>query len=882
MYRREYKDNFTAKWICASDEFLEKFNRPKTVEFQGADFIWGRRYTRAYFRRVFELERLPDTAWFHFLCDNLCDIYINGKCASFEKRDTGVVDVKELLVKGKNILMIRAYQTADPDSFTSALTGGLHMSFNDADDVDLLTDNGFENVRFIDFWETEDPDGWATDFTSNKEVRSQLIVTHMHPIAIKRSCFFRKDFEVREQVKKATIIASALGCYEPHLNGKRVDETYFTPSSSDKAKEYQTYDVTEQLCNGQNTIAAITGNGWYNCESWGALLAQKPALLMELCVEYENGEIQTIGTDESWKLHESPLVDNDIQFGERYDASLEIENWNSPDCDTSDWENAVPLENPKFTSLLCQNYPPIRATNRRTVKFVKEFEDGSRLFDCGINIAGAVELTVRNAAKGQRVFVYVSERLDDKGDVELGAYVAPYYMQDSYPDGNAPFNLRNVNVYKAKGEAIEKYSPRFCYTGFRYIKISGVKAEENDVIAREMHNDLAVCGEFESSDETLVKLWNATKQTWLNNCYNGPTDCPTREKNFWTGDTMIFSHVACWYTDCESFLSRWTDLGRKMTGPYGWEDEEYMLPWTLYRFYGDKEILKIKYKSICALIARRMETAKGEPLPLNPYSCYNDWLNPTGQNLSPEFFSHCWYLRMLDVASRIAEVLGDTENQKLWREKFEQGKSYFNELYYNAEVGEYSEKIQSSAILPLAFMLVPDGEEQRVADSLHRYLENNKYHLTTGFQASRFILDVLSDYGYGEDAVKLLHQSEFPSWKYIIDSGATNITESWFAMNDPDKSISMCHFSLASSFAWFFEYLGGIRIYECSPGLEKIVLEPHCFEKLGSCKISYKSKYGKIVSEWRFDNGELSWNYNIPEGIHAEVRKPRIYKSLEV
>ena len=89
-----------------------------------------------------------------------------------------------------------------------------------------------------------------------------------------------------------------------------------------------------------------------------------------------------------------------------------------------------------------------------------------------------------------------------------------------------------------------------------------------------------------------------------------------------------------------------------------------------------------------------METAKGEPLPLNPYSCYNDWLNPTGQNLSPEFFSHCWYLRMLDVASQIAEVLGDTENQKLWREKFEQGKSYFNELYYNAEVGEYSEKIQ--------------------------------------------------------------------------------------------------------------------------------------------------------------------------------------------
>ena len=878
MYTCEYKSDFSAKWICASDKFLEKFNRPKAEEFQNAKYIWGRRYTRAYFRRVFNIEKTVSNAYFHFLCDNLCDVYINGKEVSFEKRDTGRVNIKDYLVDGKNLLMIRAYQTASPDSFTSALTGGVRIEYNDGTGEDILTDESFENVRFIDFWQTEDPEGWATDFDSNMEVRNQLIVTDMHAIAIKRSCCFRKDFTACGKVKKATLCSSALGCYEPHINGKAVDNSYFNPSSMDKAKEYQVYDVTDSITEGENTLSAITGNGWYNCESWGALLAKKPAVLMELTIEYSDGRTEKVCTDKTWDIHESPLVDNDIQFGERYDASLEIVGWDKPDCDTCGWDKAAELDNPPFTSLLRQNYPPVRATRYLPVKFLHELPDGSHVFDCGVNVAGAVEVTVRNAKRGQKIYVYVSERLDENKNLELGAYVAPYYMQDSYPDGKAPYNLRNLNVYIAKGETEEKYSPRFCYTGFRYIRVVGVNIDPSDISVREMHNALAVTGEFESKDETLTRLWNAVKQTWLNNCYNGPTDCPTREKNFWTGDTMIFSHLACWYTDCQAFLSRWTDLGRKMTGPYGWEDEQYMLPWTLYKFYGDKEILRTKYKSICGFVKHRRKTANGGYLPIKPYSCYNDWLNPTGENLSSDFFSHCWYLHMLDTVSKIAVVLEDHENKALWESEFKAGKEFFNQLYYNAENGEYSEKIQSSAVLPLAFGLVPDGEEQKVADTLHGYLKKNNFRLTTGFQASRYLLDVLSDHGYGVDAVKLLHQSEFPSWKYILDSGATNITESWLAMNDPDKSISMCHFSLGAPFAWLFEYLGGIRIYECSPGFESVVLEPYCFENLGSCKISYNTKYGKIVSEWSFEGGEFTWNYSIPDGIKAEIRQPHVYK----
>ena len=878
IYKKEYKPDFKAKWICASDSYLEEYNRPKTAEFPTAPFMWGKRYTRVHFRRIFKACNGIKEAYLHLLCDNIMDVYLNGKSVSSEKKDTGKIDILSYLTDD-NILMIRAYQTATPDSFTSAITGGLRIIYENGNVENILTDENFENVRFITFWVTEEPSGWETDRETNLEKQCQLLVTPMHPIAIKRSCIFRKDFSVSKSVTRATLLSSALGCYEAHINGKPVDNVYFLPSAMDIAKEYQHFDVTPFIRNGHNMLSAITGNGWYNCSSWGNLSANKPALIMELTLEYSDGSTETLGTDETWKITTSPLVDNDLQFGERYDARLEIDNWNDTECDTDTWEYASVMNTVPFDKLLLQNYPPIRATAYRSVTLIGEIDKGVWLYDCGMNVSGAVELTLHDTVCGQKIEIGVCERLTDTGKPELGAYGAVYYQLDSLPDGKAPYNLRNINVYTAKGARIEKYSPRFCYTGFRYVYIKGTDTAPtaSDIIVREMHNDLEVTGTFCSDDELLNRYWTAICQTWYNNCFNGPTDCPTREKNFWTGDTMIFSSLACWFNDCKDILSRWTDVGRKMTGPYGWEDEEYMLPWTLYRFYGDDSILRAKWDGMLALYERRKDTS-GALLPKDPYSCYNDWLNPTGQNLSSDFFSHCWYLRMLDILSQIAKVIGDTERQHQFEKEFTDGKDLFHSTYYNNEDNEYSERIQSAAVLPLAFGLVPKENVTHIANALHRYLEKEDFCLTTGFLGSRYIMDVLSDNGYGEDVIKILHQSKFPSWKYILDSGATNITESWYGMNDPDKSVSMCHFSLGGGFSYFFEYLGGIRINECGAGFSHVVLEPYCFEEIGACSISYKSEHGIISSEWYFNNGELVWNYSVPDGVSCEIRKPIIYK----
>lgn len=875
MYTKVEKSDFLASWIFAPQTLLDHVDCLKMIDFPNAKFIWGRDYVRQHLCRVFWIDGELSAAFLHFVSDNVFDLFLNGNCVASNVTDFSREDLLRLFKQGKNVLWIRTYQTATPERFTSALIGGIRLTYANGETQEILTDDQFHYKRLVDFWVTEEPQGWETCESDAREL--PLIVADRHPIAIKRSCYFRKTFSCGGEIHKAWLYGSAQGCYEPYLNGGRVTDAQFMPSSSDRAKEYQRFDVTALIKEGKNTLGAITGNGWYNCAAYGRLFANLPSVMLELQIEYTNGTTETVATDNTWQVALSPLTDNDLQYGERYDARLEIPNWCEPVADAYAWENAAVLEYAPFTTLIEQNYPPVRAIKTHACRYLGEIKPGVWLYDIGINIAGCVQITLHNSKRGEQIFLQCCERLKEDGTPEIGAYGAVFYQQDTMPDGKSPWCLRNLNLYTAKGDQKETYVARFAYTGFRYLYVSGMKERpsEDDLCAVEIHNDLRQLGSFSSSDDSLNRLWNATLQTWKNNCFNGPTDCPTREKNFWNGDAQIFSHASCWMSDASAFLGRWTDVGRKMQpGPYGWEDEDYVIPWTLYRFFGDKEILRVKYPVMLKLIEKRQEF-EGMILPENPHSPYNDWLNPTGQNLSKEFFSGCWYLRMLDNVSRIADVLGDLEKRDELRALFEEGCLEFNRRHYDFERAEYDEKIQSALVLPLAFDILPEGERQRAGNTLNRYVARDGYALTTGFQATRYLPEVLTKAGYLDTVVELFHRCEFPSWNDIFDSGATNMTETWLGMRDPDPSISMSHFSLGSVVSFFFEYLGGIAVEECSPGFSRVVLAPHFHEKIGSCSVRYQTPHGEIVSEWHYENGAPVWHYEVPNGVTAEIRNTK-------
>lgn len=859
-----------ASFISAPVQVRERFNRPKEETFPKALYIWPYGCERFHAYRLFTPGKEVVKAETAFLCDNLFDVWLNGLQIAEDVKHLALTDITDLVKSGENNLHIRGYQSGTDASFSAAITGGIRLYYADGATEEIVTDRSFRHTTLVPFWETEEPEGFEI---ATRDNAGDMNVMEMHPIALRRSFYFIRQFELHKKPISARLYATALGCYEPYLNGARITDSFFMPFCQNFQKEYQEFDILPMLQEGKNTLGMITGNGSYNCASWGSLSAKIPEVMAILELEYEDGEKEIIYTDEEWLCAPSPLVDNDIQYGERYDARLEKADWCAENVDTADYVKAAARANTDNQVLLAQNYPYIKKMKEYPLTEYKVLPDGSFMYDIGICIAGRARVTFRNLPEGKKIRIRYCERLTDAGAPENGAYTTVHYQQDCAPDGRSPLFMRNMDVYYAKGGASETYECRFAYTGFRYIWLECLDSIDQvaELTAFELHNDLTETGEIITQDEALNKIFNAAKRSWLNNLFNGPTDCPTREKNFWNGDAQIFSHTACFLTDNSTFLARWTDNGKKMhAGPYAWEDETYEIPLTLYAFYGDKEILRRRYPEMLKLVEKRVEF-EGMILPEKDSHQYCDWLSPTGITPDKQFFGGCWYYHMLVCVADVAEILGDTENCARLREKARIAGEEFNRRHLVDEGRDYDARNQCGIVLPVAFGIAPREHRQALADTLAEYVRKADCHVTTGFIGTRYLFEVLADYGYKDLAYKVIANKTFPSWLDMFATGATAITESWLGEKDPDKSLSMAHFSLGAVVGWFFEYLGGIRINESEAGLTHIVLKPMMIKEIGSFAVRYQAKCGEIYTEWHYEGEQPVFNYRVPEGVDVTL-----------
>ena len=549
---------------------------------------------------------------------------------------------------------------------------------------------------------------------------------------LRRSCYFRTEFDVPGGVRSAVLRATARGFFEAYINGRRVGDALLQPGAIEKEQPYCGTDVTGLLLPGRNVLAAVTGNGWLNCSGWGLLSAHKPALLMELVVTDAEGRVRFVGTGEDWMAAPSPIIDNDLQLGERVDARLQIPGWNTASAGSAGWMPVKTLPGGfPGRPLVRDDCPPIRVTECRRPLSFREILPGVYLYDFGTNAAGRVRLNVRGARPGQTITIRHFERLDEHGAPHRGSYCDVFFPADSEPDGKAPYALKNTDVYICRGDAVERFESRFTYTGYRYATVEGYPGTPDpaDVEGLVLHNDLPVTGALLTDSPQIESLWQAITRTYRSNIHSGPTDCPTREKNFWNGDIQAFADTACWYMDNSRFLARWTRAGRKITyGVYGWEDEEYIVPWTLYRFYGDTEILRVKYPVILRLIENRTAALTG-PLPGGEAAPWRDHL--AVENVPADFYAGCYYCLMLMRAAQIADVLGRGGDARDFRGRFETARAAFHERYYLPGEGDYAPRCQTGVVLPLAFGLTPEPCRARAAALLHDSVAERGYHPTT-------------------------------------------------------------------------------------------------------------------------------------------------------
>jgi alpha-L-rhamnosidase len=192
--------------------------------------------------------------------------------------------------------------------------------------------------------------------------------------------YFRKEFSTAGPVARAGVYATALGLYEIHLNGRKVGADYFTPGWTDYNKRvyYNTYDVTGLLREGGNALGAILAEGWYSGHVALLLMrvagmptgrgryGDRPALRVQLRLEYADGSVHTHGTDGSWRVTTGPHREADILMGESYDARLAAPGWDLPGFDDSSWQPAAVCRGPRPKCVI-QAYPGVTVQETQTL-----------------------------------------------------------------------------------------------------------------------------------------------------------------------------------------------------------------------------------------------------------------------------------------------------------------------------------------------------------------------------------------------------------------------------------------------------------------------------------------------------------------------------------
>ncbi|MCL6443128.1 MAG: glycoside hydrolase family 78 protein [Alicyclobacillus sp.] len=716
----------------------------------------------------------------------------------------------------------------------------------------------------------------------------------------------RRTFEVTNRVRRARLYVTAHGIYRVELNGRRVGDAEFSPDFTPYHQylQYQTYDVTMLLREGLNAIGVVIADGWYigriHFAGHSCQYGNKLGVLLQLEVEYENGEQQIVGSDATFKCHVGPWVYADLFIGEKYDARREQPGWSSPDFDDTDWLPCQEVDYP-HDHLRAQYGPVVRRMERLRPLHVHRDSDGSQVVDFGQVIAGRIRIRLKDVAEGTEIRIEHSEVLDANGQFFINIMGR---------------NKHQTDIYIAGGRGYEVYEPAFTYHGFRYVRVKGHPKEiqPEDIEAVVLYSDMNITGTFRCSDDRVNQLQSNILWSQKTNMLSIPTDCPQRERAGWTGDMQVFAPTATFNMDVVSFLRRWMTMVRLEQRPdgsipnhvptgrffevesaplgtssAGWGDAVVIIPWVLYQRYGDLRILEENYDAMrrwLHYVRSQAETGKtGHKRYLwNTGFHFGDWMIPSvvmGDNssLSPidsakvtgELVATCFYAYSCRIVSDIADLLGHAEEAEAYRELYVQIRKAFEQEYVD-DSGRLYAHFQGTYVLALYMDMVSPAKRPLMVNQLIQLIERNRWRLDTGFMSTPFLMDVLCNAGRQDVAYKLFWQEECPSWLYEVNHGATTIWERWDAIS-PDgvvRPVSYNHFALGCVGDWMYRRIGGLR--PLAPGFKQFIVEPDIECGLEYVILSHVTPYGRVFIHWQRESDKLFLNLCVPVNTCAIVR----------
>ena len=772
-------------------------------------------------------------------------------------------------------------------------------------------------------------------------------------------------------VTSAKWTATSLGVHEIYINGKPVGNEFLKPGFTHRQKRRHsfTYDITEafNLAAGkENTLSAQVTPGWWadyiiTPSRFNGLFGKKCAFRAVLELTFADGTTKLYGTNlEDWKAGiAGPVKHAAIFDGEEYDAREKL-GFQTPELLSTPEENleftgsispangAEVYLRDDLTLLPIQTYvwkdvEGATETEHGKVVIEREYKTGESItlnagetlvIDFGQNCAAVPEFTFK-AAEGTTLTCLPAEILNDGNGAHSRGMDGP--------EGSVHrTNLRTPDIGMilkytfAKRCGYVTYHPHCTFYGYRYIsvtatdkvKIKSIKSIPVSSITKQMES-----GKIETGNELINKLISNTYWGQLSNYLSVPTDCPQRnERMGWTADTQVFAETGSFFANTAQFFHKWmgdmrdsqSELGGfpgvAPTAHYGtsymrlgWADAGVIVPWTVWKQFGDKAIIDENWEAM-VLYMKHIDETKYDHNALkkeNGNSQYADWLSYEPleshsksqyikvngkRTLNPEAVGYWNFLSAaywaVDAAMMADMAAATGRDAAHYQEMNQRAKNYIKREFLNTD-GTFKTAILNTMQTPALFALkagVVEGKAK--ADMIERLRENFKEHdncLQTGFLGTSILMSTLTENGMVDIAYNLLFQRKNPSWLYSVDNGATTIWERWNSYTiengmGPKGMNSFNHYAYGCVCEWIWEVAAGISSVVEHPGFKHIVMAPIPDKRLGYVKAEYNSAAGLIKSAWRYEGEQWIWDFTIPEGTTATVTVPgedcsQIYQS---
>jgi alpha-L-rhamnosidase len=704
-----------------------------------------------------------------------------------------------------------------------------------------------------------------------------------------------KQFSVSKKVKSAIVYISGLGQFELSLNGKKVGDHFMDPgwTKYDKHALYVTFDVSDQLRNGENALGVMLGNGFYFVP--GARYHKLkgafgyPKMICRLAITYNDGSEENIISNQTWKTAPGPITFSSIYGGEDHDANLEQDGWNMPGYNNNTWRNAVITDGPG--ELDAQQEEPLKIFDHFSPKKIFHPKQHVWVYDMGQNASGIPYITV-SGKKGDKVKITPAELLDTDSTVTQDAVGSPVYFR-----------------YTLKGAVSESWHPQFMYYGFRYIQVEGaVPAGQpnpdhlpviDTIESLHTRNAATRIGAFSCSNELFNKTFTLIDWAIKSNTVSIFTDCPHREKLGWLEEAHLVGASIRYNYDIATLCRKVVNDMMKSQTPEGlipdiapeyvqfadgfrdspeWGSNGIIMPWYIYQWYGDKQVLQQSYNMMQRYVAYLEKRSKNHIL----YFGLGDWYDlgpedPGGSQLTPEgITSTAIYYYDLAIMAQVASVLGNNEDAVKYEKLGAEVRSAYNQTFFDTKTGEYGTGSQTANAMSVYMGLVEPVYKQAVINNIVADIRKHNNALTSGDIGYRYLLRVLDDAGRSDVIFDMNSRTDVPGYGYQLAHGATALTESW----QGNTSSSNNHFMLGHLMEWFYSGLGGIKQDPNTVAFKKMIIRPEIVGDVTHASASYLSPYGLIANSWNKTGSSFNMRTQIPVNTTAVIYLPVAKNSI--